>query len=610
MARTLVAAIVAALAVTAAWLSLEQPRRIGEALAIAALAIAPALVPSGRVRALTLVPATLAASWLAFGAQPWELVPFRDERVLAPMLRDVGTGVVDFYGVFLPFVPVRNPEMHSLVLCAVFGFTLAVALLVAARRPMAASAVAVAGVGWPATLSGGSAIAFGTAALVGGTRDPARSAGELSEDARCGSRDRCARRHRGGFGLVGDHARPRCGARLGELGPARACARGERGAVRVGLELLGDHVPADENRRPPRGGADLAELLADHDARSRVQQPLERGPLLARSGRRREPCAAAAAARPGEGRKARELARADRSGRGARRRPPRRGRHAGRTRCKPLRNRLPALGRRPAGPRSRAGRSALQGVELRAGPCSACTRGGAARTPPAATRFLEVDGRVFPGVRDSPARAGDAGVPARPVVPGLRLAAHALRGRAPRGRQGDDAVRSRAGARVVVPADRRVPLRRVASPHVRPAARRLRDTDESRVLPALRRRNGTDAPIARDPRARRRGVHERHARRRHLGRHRPRRPRVGRGVVRRTGVGAFRPDTRARDTGRRLHLSPPAPGRPSRPCVADSSPGRRMRDGRGCRTWPTWVDDCYAGRCAHRGSWASGSPSR
>ena len=55
--------------------------------------------------------------------------------------------------------------MHSLVLCAVFGFTLAVALLVAARRPLAASAVVVAGVGWPATLSGGSAIAFGTAAL-------------------------------------------------------------------------------------------------------------------------------------------------------------------------------------------------------------------------------------------------------------------------------------------------------------------------------------------------------------------------------------------------------------------------------------------------------------
>ena len=56
--------------------------------------------------------------------------------------------------------------MHTLILCAIFGFTLAVGLLVAARHPIAASAVTVAGVGWPATLSGGSAIGFGTLALV------------------------------------------------------------------------------------------------------------------------------------------------------------------------------------------------------------------------------------------------------------------------------------------------------------------------------------------------------------------------------------------------------------------------------------------------------------
>jgi transglutaminase-like putative cysteine protease len=166
MARTLVASIVAALAMTAAWLSLEEPRLVRDALVVAALAIAPALVPSGRARLLAIAPASLGAAWVAFGAEPWELLPFRDERVLAPTLHDVGTGVVDFYEVFLPFVPLRNPEMHSLVLCAIFGFTLAAGLLVATRHPIAASAVTVAGVGWPATLSGGSAIAFGTAALV------------------------------------------------------------------------------------------------------------------------------------------------------------------------------------------------------------------------------------------------------------------------------------------------------------------------------------------------------------------------------------------------------------------------------------------------------------
>ena len=166
MARTLIATIVAASAVAAAWMSLEEPRFVRDAVVIAALAIGPSLLPSRRARLLAIIPSALGAAWLAFGAEPWELVPFRGERVLGPALHDASTGIVDFYGVFLPFVPQRNPEMHALVLCAIFGFTLAVGLLVAARHPIAASAVTVAGVGWPATLSGGSAIGFGTLALV------------------------------------------------------------------------------------------------------------------------------------------------------------------------------------------------------------------------------------------------------------------------------------------------------------------------------------------------------------------------------------------------------------------------------------------------------------
>jgi transglutaminase-like putative cysteine protease len=166
MVRTLIATTVAAIAVGVAWLGLEEPRFNRDAMAIAVLAIGPALVPSKRGRLLAIAPSALGAAWLAFGAEPWELAPFRDERVVAPALRDAGAGIVDFYGVFLPFVPQRNPEMHTLVLCAIFGFTLAVGLLVATRHPIAASAVTVAGVGWPATLSGGSAIGFGTIALV------------------------------------------------------------------------------------------------------------------------------------------------------------------------------------------------------------------------------------------------------------------------------------------------------------------------------------------------------------------------------------------------------------------------------------------------------------
>jgi len=59
MARTLVASIVAALAVTAAWLSLEEPRLIRDALLVAALAIGPALAPAGRARLVAVVPASL-----------------------------------------------------------------------------------------------------------------------------------------------------------------------------------------------------------------------------------------------------------------------------------------------------------------------------------------------------------------------------------------------------------------------------------------------------------------------------------------------------------------------------------------------------------------------
>jgi transglutaminase-like putative cysteine protease len=165
MGRTLIATAVAAAAVGAAWLTLEEPRFAGDAVLVAALAIGPALLPGKRARLFAIVPSALLAAWLAFGAEPWELVPFRDERVLAPALHVTSTGLVDFYDVFLPFVPQRNPEMHTLVLCSIFGFTLAVGLLVAGRHPIAASAVTVAGVGWPATLSEGSAIGFGTLAL-------------------------------------------------------------------------------------------------------------------------------------------------------------------------------------------------------------------------------------------------------------------------------------------------------------------------------------------------------------------------------------------------------------------------------------------------------------
>src|SRR5688500_1736207 len=122
MRRTLLAALLPAVGITVAWLGLEGFPQARDGIVVAALALLPALVPAGASRVLACVVALFGAGWIAFGAQPWELLPFRDERVLAPALEDAANGVVDFYAVFLPFEPTPNPEMHSLVLCAIFGF--------------------------------------------------------------------------------------------------------------------------------------------------------------------------------------------------------------------------------------------------------------------------------------------------------------------------------------------------------------------------------------------------------------------------------------------------------------------------------------------------------
>jgi len=164
MGRTLGALALPTLAVAVSWLRLEDPRRLGEVIAVVALALAPALLPRGQ-RALATVAAAVAVAWIAFGAQPWELLPFRHEKVLAPVADTIRLGIGDFYGVILPFDPVRHLEMHALLLVAVFGFVCATALAVAARRAVAAAAITVAGAGWPATLVGGREVAIGAFAL-------------------------------------------------------------------------------------------------------------------------------------------------------------------------------------------------------------------------------------------------------------------------------------------------------------------------------------------------------------------------------------------------------------------------------------------------------------
>src|SRR5262249_37348286 len=66
-----------------------------------------------------------------------------------------GRGFLDFYDFRLPFDPHQNVRMHQVLLFAIFGFTLAVALCIAARRAVLAVVVFLVGAGWPATLLAG-----------------------------------------------------------------------------------------------------------------------------------------------------------------------------------------------------------------------------------------------------------------------------------------------------------------------------------------------------------------------------------------------------------------------------------------------------------------------
>jgi transglutaminase-like putative cysteine protease len=165
LARTLLAVALPALAVGVSWIRLEDPRAVGPVLVAASLAVAPALVRSVRGRIVALVASVLGISWLAFGAEPWELLPYRDERVVSRVVDGIWLGIGDYYGVVVPFDPARRPEMEGVLLLAVFGFVAVVALLVALRRPLLAGAVTIAGVCWPATLLGTDAVAVGALAL-------------------------------------------------------------------------------------------------------------------------------------------------------------------------------------------------------------------------------------------------------------------------------------------------------------------------------------------------------------------------------------------------------------------------------------------------------------
>jgi transglutaminase-like putative cysteine protease len=168
MLRTAVLTAVAGAVIAADWLRVEEPHAgAGTAVALIALAIAPALVRALWPRVAATAVAALAAAAVAFDVSPARLWP-DGGGFFGPVVRRFGNGFLDFYDYRLPIDPVEHARMHMVVLAAVFAFTLVVGFAVAARRPLVAVVVFLVGAGWPATLlAGGNELARGAVILAG-----------------------------------------------------------------------------------------------------------------------------------------------------------------------------------------------------------------------------------------------------------------------------------------------------------------------------------------------------------------------------------------------------------------------------------------------------------
>src|SRR5918911_4145379 len=126
MLRTVALAGIAALVIAVDWLRFEEPHSGGgRPFTLVVLAIAPALLRPWWLRLVAALPAVWLAAAVAFSMSPLDVgaAPARFAR-----------GFLDFYDFRLPIDPSLHPRMHDVILGAIFGFVLAVALAVAARR--------------------------------------------------------------------------------------------------------------------------------------------------------------------------------------------------------------------------------------------------------------------------------------------------------------------------------------------------------------------------------------------------------------------------------------------------------------------------------------------
>jgi transglutaminase-like putative cysteine protease len=166
MVRTVALAGLAAIVIAVDWLRFEEPRSGGgKPFVLALFAIAPVLLRPLWLRLTGIGVSLLLTVWVAFSLSPLELRP-GGESYFGRLGSRFGGGFADFYDFKLPISAERHPEMHEVLLVAIFGFTIAVALAIAARRPLLAVLFFLIGAGWPATLlAGGNELGRGVVIL-------------------------------------------------------------------------------------------------------------------------------------------------------------------------------------------------------------------------------------------------------------------------------------------------------------------------------------------------------------------------------------------------------------------------------------------------------------
>ena len=136
MLRTIAVFSFPAALIALAWLRLEEtPASGGDGLWVVLLALAPALAPTLVLRLALIAPAALTAAWVALDTPVHRC---GRHGFFGPVLDRFGDGFLDYYDVEVPFSGVQQPNMHGVLVLAIFGFCLVLAQAIAARRPLLA----------------------------------------------------------------------------------------------------------------------------------------------------------------------------------------------------------------------------------------------------------------------------------------------------------------------------------------------------------------------------------------------------------------------------------------------------------------------------------------